>query len=80
MGMMLLRHLLQPFLLSPLPVTLAENLVTYNMKPVAAVRAKDDACDICQANPTAGFGDCAEPIGLPRDVAASLIEDDEGFA
>jgi hypothetical protein len=76
MGMMLLRHLLQPFLLSPLPVTLAENLVTYNMKPVAAVRAKNDDCDICQTNPTAGFGDCAEALGLPSDVAASLIEDD----
>jgi len=77
MGMMLLRHLLQPFLLTPLPVTLAENLVTYNMKPVAAVRAKNDVCDICQANPAAGFGDCAEPLGLPSDVAASLIEDEE---
>jgi hypothetical protein len=77
MGMMLLRHLLQPFLLMPLPVTLAENLVTYNMKPVAAVRAKNDACDICQANPAAGFGDCAEAIGLPSDVAASLIDEDE---
>jgi hypothetical protein len=76
MGMMLLRHLLQPFLLTPLPVTLAENLVTYNLKPVAAVRAKNDACDICQTNPTAGFGDCAEALGLPSDVAASLIEDE----
>jgi hypothetical protein len=77
-GMMLLRHLLQPFLLTPLPVTLAENLVTYNMKPVAAVRAKDHFCDICRANPAAGFGDCGEPIGLPSEVAQSLIEDEEG--
>jgi len=75
MGMMLLRHLLQTFLLT-LPVTLAENLVTYNMKPVAAVKAKSEACDICQTNPTAGFGDCAEALGLPSDVAASLIEDE----
>ena len=51
LGMMLLRHLLQPFLLTPLPVTLAENLVTYNMKPVAGVRARNEACDICQVNP-----------------------------
>ena len=77
MGMMLLRHLLQPFLLMPLPVTLAENLVTYNMKPVAAVRAKNDACDICQANPLTGFGDCAEAPGLPSDVAAGLIDEDD---
>ena len=77
MGMMLLRHLLQPFLLDPLPVTLAENLVTYNMKPIAAVRVKNDRCDVCNSNPAAGFGDCGEPVGLPSEVAASLIEDDD---
>jgi hypothetical protein len=74
MGMMLLRHLLQPFLLDPLPTTLAENLVTYNMKPVATARAKNEACDICRCNPAVGFGDCGESIGLPSEVAASLIE------
>jgi hypothetical protein len=77
MCMMLLRHLLQPFLLTPLPVTLSENLVTYNMKPVAAVRAKNDECDICRSNPFAGFGDCGESVGLPSEVAASLIDDDD---
>jgi hypothetical protein len=50
-GMMVLRHLLQPFLLDPLPVTLAENLVTYNLKPVASPRSRNDACDICRVNP-----------------------------
>lgn len=77
MGMMLLRHLLQPFLLDPLPVTLAENLVTYNLKPIAAVRAKNDRCDVCNSNPAAGYGDCGELVGLPSEVAASLIEDDD---
>ena len=77
MGMMLLRHLLQPFLLDPLPVTLSENLVTYNMKPVAAVRARNDKCDICRFNPFAGCGDCGESVGLPGEVATSLIEDDD---
>jgi hypothetical protein len=77
MGMMLLRHLLQPFLLDPLPVALAENLVTYNMKPVTSARAKNESCDICRANPLAGFGDCSEEIGLPSEVASSLIEDGE---
>lgn len=77
MGMMILRHLLQPFLLDPLPATLAENLVTYNMKPVATARAKKEVCDICRCNPTAGFGDCGESIGLPSEVAASLIEGDD---
>jgi len=77
MGMMLMRHLLQPFLLEPLPVTLAENMVTYNMKPVATVRARNDRCDVCQSNPFSGFGDCGEPIGLPSAMAASLIEEDD---
>jgi len=79
-GMMLLRHLLQPFLLEPVPATLAENLVTYNMKPIASARCHDDACDICRVNAQTGFGDCGEPIGLPSDVAAALVsaEDDDG--
>lgn len=77
MGMMLLRHLLQPFLLEPLPVTLTENLVTYNMKPVAAARVKSETCDICQINLSFGFGDCGEPLGLPTELANSLLEDDD---
>jgi hypothetical protein len=73
-GVMLLRHLLQPFLRTPIPVTLAENLVTYNMKPVAAVRNRNEGCDICQANARSGFGDCGEPVGLSSDVAAALLD------
>jgi hypothetical protein len=72
-GVMLLRHLLQPFLRTPLPVTLAENLVTFNLKPVAKARSRNESCDICQANPRSGFGDCGEPIGLSSDVAAALL-------
>jgi hypothetical protein len=75
-GMMLLRHLLQPFLLEPLPVTLAENLVTYNMKAVTSARARNKACNICRVNPHAGFGDCGEPIGLASEVARALLEED----
>jgi hypothetical protein len=71
-GMMTLRHLLQPFLLEPLPVTLAENLVTYNLKPIAAARSRNDTCDVCQINPQRGFADCGEPIGLAAEVAAAL--------
>ena len=56
------------------PVTLAENFVTYNMKPVEVARAKDGACDICQANPTVGFGDCGDPIGFEKQIAESLID------
>jgi hypothetical protein len=76
-GMMLLRHLLQPFLLEPLPVTLAENLVTYNMKALPAARSRNDACNICRVNPFAGFGDCGETIGLDSATAAALIGSDE---
>lgn len=76
-GVMVLRHLLQPFLRSPLPVTLAENLVTFNMKPIASPRNRNEECDICQANARSGFGDCGEPIGLASDVAAALLDEDE---
>lgn len=76
-GVMLMRHLLQPFLLTPLPVTLAENLVTYNLKAVSSARNRDEACDICRVNPKAGFGDCGEAIGLASDVARALLENEE---
>lgn len=76
-GVMMLRHLLQPFLRTPLPVTLAENLVTFNMKPVASPRSRNERCDICQKNPQAGFGDCGQQIGLASDVAAALLDDDD---
>lgn len=76
-AVMVLRHLLQPFLRRPLPVTLAENLVTFNMKPLAVARNRNESCDVCQANPNSGFGDCAEPIGLSSDVAAALLDEEE---
>ena len=79
-AVMVLRHLLQPFLRTPLPVTLAENLVTFNMKPVAAARNRNERCDICQANPLSGFGDCGEPIGLSADVAAALVDEEDNVA
>lgn len=75
-GVMLLRHLLQPFLHIPLPVTLAENFVTFNLKPVAKARNRNESCDICQANPHAGFGDCGERIGLAAEVAAALLDEE----
>jgi len=75
-GVMLLRHLFQPFLLEALPVTLAENFVTYNMKAVASARARNEACNICRVNPLAGFGDCGEQIGLDSEVAKALLDED----
>jgi hypothetical protein len=79
-GVMLLRHLLQPFLRTPLPVTLAENLVTFNMKPIATARSQNEGCDICQTNAHSGFGDCGQTIGLASDVAAALVDKDESAA
>ena len=76
-GIMVLRHLLQPFLRTPLPVTLAENLVTFNMKPITSPRSRNDACNICQVNPRFGFGDCGEPVGLASEVAAALMDDED---
>jgi molybdopterin/thiamine biosynthesis adenylyltransferase len=76
-GVMLLRHLLQPFLRTPLPVTLAENLVTYNMKAIGSARNHNDKCDVCQANRFAGYGDCGEAMGLVAEVASALGEQEE---
>ena len=75
-GMLLLRHLFQAFLREPLPVTLAENFVTYNMKAVGSARARDEACNICRVNPLAGFGDCGEQMGIASEIASALLEDD----
>ena len=75
-GVMVLRHLLQPFLRIPLPVTLAENFVTFNLKPVAKARNRNESCDICQVNPHAAFGDCGERIGLAAEVAAALLDEE----
>jgi hypothetical protein len=78
-GMLILRHLLQPFLLEPVPATIAENFVTYNLKAIESARLKDDSCDICRSNRFAGFGDCGEPLGLPSELATALIADDDPF-
>jgi hypothetical protein len=64
-GMMILRHLLQPFLLEPLPVTLSENLVTYNMKSLETARSKDENCDICRSNPCAVMAIAVKQLGFP---------------
>lgn len=76
-GVLLLRHLLQPFLLEPLPVTLKENFVTGNMKRIMTPRAPNDTCDICRTNPNIGFGDCGPAIGLSSEAVAALLECDQ---
>jgi molybdopterin/thiamine biosynthesis adenylyltransferase len=72
-GMMVLRHLLQPFLL-PLPMTISENLVTYTMRAIRNARCLDPVCDICGNNSQAGFGDCGEDIGLAPSLATALLD------
>jgi hypothetical protein len=74
--MKLLRHLLQPFLLYPFPVTLAKILVAYNMKPVASARNVDGRCDICRKNPNAVVADCGAQIGLSPETEKAHTEDD----
>jgi hypothetical protein len=71
-GMMVLRHLLQPFLLTPLPVTILENLVTYSLRGIAEARAANSKCPTCQANRRAGYGDCAPALGLEKNTVLAI--------
>jgi hypothetical protein len=68
-GMKVLRHLLPPFLLTPLPVMILENMVTYAIKAIQEPRALNPGCPICQANRRVGYGDCAPPLGLEKSSA-----------
>jgi hypothetical protein len=73
-GMLLLRHLLQPFLREPLPVTLMENSVTYRMNPVSVARAANAHCQTCKSNPQCGYGDCGRRIGFDTETAKQLAD------
>lgn len=64
LGALLLRHLLQPFLLQPLPVTIMENVVTYTILAQHQARAASPTCSLCQRNSAAGYGDCGPALGL----------------
>jgi hypothetical protein len=71
-GMMVLRHLLQPFLLAPLPVMILENLVTYSVKAIRDARALNTKCPLCQANIRAAYGDCAPQLGLEKNALLAI--------
>lgn len=71
-GVMYLRHLLQPFLLRPLPATLLENLVTYAMRPLSTPRTPDPHCRTCRENEHASYGDCAPAQGLKSAEVARI--------
>jgi hypothetical protein len=72
-GMMVLRHLLQPFLLTPLPVMMLENMVTYSLRAIREARALDPTCPVCQANRRSGYGDCAPQLGLDKETVLSIM-------
>jgi hypothetical protein len=72
-GMMLLRHLLQPFLLTPLPVMILENMVTYSLKAVREARAATPTCPVCRTDRRAGHGDCGPRLGLEKDAVRAIM-------
>jgi hypothetical protein len=71
-SMMVLRHRLQPFLLTPLPVTVLENVVTYSLRSITGARATNPKCPTCQVNRWAGSGDCAPALGLEKDAILAI--------
>ena len=73
MGMMLLRHLLQPSLLEPLPVTISENVLTYTTVAISVPRTPNPHCPTCRENRNIGFGDCGPTIGLDAATTAAII-------
>jgi ThiF family len=75
-GMLLLRHLLQPFLKEPLPVKLCENAVTYRSVPVSTAVNAYKACPTCRINRFSGYGDCGPSIGFDPSFAKMLLDSD----
>jgi hypothetical protein len=73
LGTMILRHLLQPFLLTPLPFTINENLATYKMQTSNIAKAANLQCNICRNNDHVGFGDLGPQIGLDPLFVKDLI-------
>jgi hypothetical protein len=72
-GMLVLRHLLQPFLLEPLPVSISENMVTYRTIAAGKARKHDPECPTCQKNRHFGFGDLGPRIGFDRDTVETIM-------
>ncbi len=72
-GTILLRHLLQPFLLEPLPLSVTENLVTYTIRKIEMPRTPREDCRVCQKNRFFGYGDCGPTIGLDTASVQAII-------
>ena len=75
-GMLLIRHIMQPFLREPLPASISENVVTFRTIAAAKARNHDPQCPICQQNPNLGYGDCGPRIGFDREMVRSLMGSD----
>jgi hypothetical protein len=72
-AMVLVRHLLQPFLLTPLPVAFQEGLLTYSMKTPTSAKIFDAECSICQKNPHFGFGDDGPALAYDKATVQALL-------
>ncbi len=73
-GLLVLRHLLQPFLLEPIPVTISENLLTYTNRPINVARDATANCRICRNNPQAGYGDNGLQVGMNKNAINALSD------
>jgi hypothetical protein len=73
-GVLVLRHLLQPFLKEPLAVEIHENSVTHRTILVSVARAADTSCPTCQKNPRFGHGNCGPRIGYDEETARRLLD------
>lgn len=71
-GMMWMRHLLQPFLMVPMPVSILENVVTTSIRRIEVPNKPNSHCPICQKNRTAGYGDCAPFLGFTREQVSLM--------
>lgn len=73
LGILVLRHLLQPFLWRPLPSSITENLVTYTMRPIKEGRAATPDCPVCGTRARLGSGDRGPVLGLDPDTFAAIL-------
>ena len=71
---LLLRDLLQPTLLRPLPLTFLENALTYSTRRITTARTPSTTCAVCAANPHTGFGECGPEIGFSTEIAKDLTD------
>jgi hypothetical protein len=76
LGTLVLRHLLQPFLQTPLPTMILENLVTFSMRAIQQARNQRTDCPLCGNNPRFGHADCAAALGYDETVLARILDAD----